>query len=39
MNSNNETIMLLSDLIEFESVTPDKSDCQKYIKNINNIRL
>ena len=33
MNSNNETMNVLSDLIEFESVTPDKSDCQKYIDN------
>ena len=32
MNSNNETISVLSDLIEYESVTPDKSDCQKYIE-------
>jgi len=33
MNSNNETMNVLSDLIEFESVTPDKSGCQKYIDN------
>ena len=33
MNSNNETMNVLSDLIKYESVTPDKSDCQKYIDN------
>ena len=33
MNSNDSTLNLLSDLIKFESVTPDSSDCQKYIEN------
>jgi len=33
MNSNDSVLNLLSDLIKFESVTPDSSDCQKYIEN------
>ncbi len=33
MNSNNDVLDLLSDLVKFESVTPDKSECQKYIEN------
>ena len=33
MNLNNETMNILSDLVKYESVTPDKSDCQKYIDN------
>ena len=33
MNSNNDVLNLLSDLVKFESVTPDKSECQKYIEN------
>ena len=33
MNSNNETLNVLSDLIKYKSVTPDKTDCQKYIDN------
>ena len=33
MNSNNDVLTLLSDLVKFESVTPDKSECQKYIEN------
>ena len=33
MNSNNNVLDLLSDLVKFESVTPDKSECQKYIEN------
>ncbi len=33
MNSNDNVLNLLSDLIKFESVTPDNSDCQKYIEN------
>ena len=33
MNSNNEVVKLLSELIQFQSVTPDTSDCQKYIHN------
>ena len=31
MNTNNDIVLLLEDLINFESVTPDSSDCQKYI--------
>ena len=31
MNSNNEVIKLLTELIQFKSMTPDMSDCQKYI--------
>jgi succinyl-diaminopimelate desuccinylase len=31
MNSNNKVVKLLSELIQFKSVTPDTSDCQKYI--------
>jgi succinyl-diaminopimelate desuccinylase len=31
MNTNNDIVLLLEDLISFESVTPDSSDCQKYI--------
>ena len=31
MSSNNHIVALLEDLISFESVTPDVSDCQKYI--------
>ena len=31
MNSNNKVVKLLSDLIQFKSITPDVSDCQKYI--------
>ena len=33
VNSNNAVLDLLSDLVKFESVTPDKSECQKYIAN------
>ena len=33
MNSNNKVVKLLSELIQFQSVTPDTSDCQKYIHN------
>ena len=33
MNSNNKVVKLLSELIQFKSVTPDTSDCQKYIDN------
>ena len=33
MNSNNAVLDLLSDLVKFESVTPDKSECQEYIEN------
>tara|TARA_Y100000022_G_scaffold169871_1_gene155603 strand:+ start:64 stop:1206 length:1143 start_codon:yes stop_codon:yes gene_type:complete len=33
MNSNNSVLSLLSDLIKFESVTPDSSECQKYIED------
>ena len=33
VNSNNAVLDLLSHLVKFESVTPDKSDCQKYIEN------
>ena len=33
VNSNNTVLDLLSDLVKFESVTPDKSECQKYIAN------
>ena len=31
MNSNNKVVKLLSELIQFKSVTPDTSECQKYI--------
>ena len=31
MNSNNKVVKLLSELVHFKSVTPDISDCQKYI--------
>jgi succinyl-diaminopimelate desuccinylase len=31
MSLNNDVVALLEDLISFESVTPDTSDCQKYI--------
>ena len=31
MNSNDNVLNLLSDLVKFESVTPDNTDCQKYI--------
>ena len=31
MSLNNDIVTLLGDLISFESVTPDASDCQKYI--------
>ena len=31
MNSNNKVVNLLSELIQFKSITPDVSDCQKYI--------
>jgi succinyl-diaminopimelate desuccinylase len=31
MSLNNDIVILLKDLINFESVTPDNSDCQKYI--------
>ena len=31
MNSNNEVIKLLTELIQFKSVTPDTTECQKYI--------
>ena len=33
VSSNNAVLDLLSDLVKFESVTPDKSECQKYIAN------
>ena len=33
MNSSDSILSLLSDLIQFESVTPDNSDCQKYIED------
>ena len=33
MNSNSAVLDLLSDPVKFESVTPDKSECQKYIEN------
>ena len=33
VNSNNAVVELLSDLVKFESVTPDKSECQEYIAN------
>lgn len=33
VNSNNAVLDLLTDLVKFESVTPDKSGCQKYIAN------
>ena len=33
VNSNSAVRDLLTDLIKFESVTPDKSECQKYIEN------
>ena len=33
VSSNNTVIDLLSDLVKFESVTPDRSECQKYIAN------
>ncbi len=33
MNSNNKVLNLLSDLVKYESVTPDTSECQKYIDN------
>ena len=32
MNSKSKINYLLADLIKFESVTPDKTDCQKYIE-------
>ena len=31
MNSNNEVVKLLTELIQFKSVTPDITECQKYI--------
>ena len=31
MNSNNKVLNLLSDLVKYESVTPDTTACQKYI--------
>jgi acetylornithine deacetylase/succinyl-diaminopimelate desuccinylase-like protein len=31
MNSNNEVVKLLTELIQFKSVTPDMTECQKYI--------
>jgi len=31
MTINSDIVALLEDLISFESVTPDASDCQKYI--------
>ena len=31
MSLNNDIVALLEDLINFESLTPDSSDCQKYI--------
>ena len=31
MSLNNDIVVLLDDLTSFESVTPDTSDCQKYI--------
>ena len=31
MNSNNKVVKLLAELVHFKSVTPDISDCQKYI--------
>ena len=31
MSLNNAVLDLLTDLVKFESVTPDKSECQKYI--------
>ncbi len=33
MNSNAKVLNLLSDLVKYESVTPDTSECQKYIDN------
>ena len=33
MSSNNEVVKLLSELIQFKSITPDTSNCQKYIDN------
>ena len=33
MNSNKEVIELLTQLIHFKSVTPDTSQCQKFIDN------
>tara|TARA_B100001063_G_scaffold197312_1_gene189536 strand:- start:1082 stop:2221 length:1140 start_codon:yes stop_codon:yes gene_type:complete len=33
MNSDNKVVKLLSKLIQFKSVTPDTSGCQKYIDN------
>ena len=33
VRSNNAVVDLLSDLVKFESVTPDSSECQKYIAN------
>ena len=32
MSSNNEVVILLEDLINFKSITPDNTDCQKYIE-------
>ena len=33
MNSNKSILNLLYDLVKFESVTPDNSECQKYIED------
>ena len=33
MSSNNKVLNLLSDLVKYESVTPDTSACQTYIDN------
>jgi succinyl-diaminopimelate desuccinylase len=33
MNSNNKVVELLSELIQFKSITPDTSNCQRYIDN------
>ena len=33
MSTNNKTLKLLSDLVKYKSITPDVTECQKYIED------